>query len=69
MERLSSEAESGDERPVPGHVLSGQVVEQLSTTPNEPEEAHAGVGVLPVKLEMFRKLLDSSREDGYLYFH
>ncbi len=69
MERLSSEAESGDERPIPGHVLSGQVVEQLSTSPNQPEEAHASVGVLPVKLKMFRKLLDSSRQDGYLYFN
>ncbi len=69
MERLSSEAQPGDERPVSGHVLVGEIVEQLSAAPNEPEETHPRVGVFPVKLEMFRKLLDSPRQDGNLDFN
>ena len=69
MGRLSSEAEPGYKGPVSGHVLAGEVVEQLSAATHKSEEAHPGMGVLPMELEMFGKLLDSPREDGYLDFH
>ena len=50
MERLSSEAKPGDERPITGHVLAGEVVQQLSTPPDETKKAHPGVGVLTMNL-------------------
>ena len=61
MGRLSSEAELGYERPIAGHVLVGEVAEQLSAAPHQPEKAHPGMGVLPMNFKMLRKLLDPPR--------
>src|SRR5262245_37553754 len=67
-ESLSTDAELGDERPVPLDVVASEVVEHSPTAADEHQESTLRVKVLLVDLPVLRQVADALGEECDLHF-
>ena len=68
LEKLFSDVQLFNDRPVPFDILFFQVLEQASAFSDEADQGTFGDEVFLVGLEMFCQVLDLHGEEGYLGF-
>ena len=68
VERLLSQAETGDKGPIPLNVRSIEVREQAAPVADQLQETAPGVVVVMVAAEVLGELGDARRKESDLYF-
>ena len=67
--RLPSQAKLPNQRSVPRHVFTGEIVEKLPPTTYHFQEANPSMGIFVVDPKVIRKLSESSGKYNYLDFY